>query len=291
MGEVTAFHLAKVGYHVYAGCYTTESYSKYSSHANITPLQIDVGNEESVAKAAKEVEAHITKSKGAIKGLYGVLQCAGIAYIAPFEYVPIKAFKRQIDVNYYGYVYVCQTFLPLVKKYATAPGARRGRFAFVSSGPLPGPGVPFITSYLGAKWAGEALCQGLRMEMRLRELPIDCVMVSPGVVKPTRLTEEGEVLLQRTFAEMPPQAKDEYYDMIMAFRKFQMEEPGTHVSVVGHQMEKIMRHGRPWMRYFVGPDAVAATIVGCLPTGLREHLLRNTLMTHFKKAKRFFMQG
>ena len=186
MGETTAFHLAKVGYHVYAGCYLKESYAKYESFPNITPIQVDVANEESVTASAKAVEEHIQNSSGKIKGLYGVLQCAGIAYIAPFEYVPIKAFKRQIDVNYYGYVYVAKAFLPLVKKYTLRPNARRGRFCFVSSGPLPGPGVPFITSYMGAKWAGEALCQGLRMEMRLRELPIDCVMLSPGVVKPTR---------------------------------------------------------------------------------------------------------
>lgn len=115
-------------------------------------------------------------------------------------------------------------------------------------------------------------------------------MLSPGVVKPTRLTEEGEVLLNRTFDEMPPQAREEYMEMIQAFRKFQIEEPGTHVSVVGQQMEKIMQHGRPWMRYFVGPDAVAATVVGILPTGLREHLLRNTLMMHYKKIPRIFFK-
>ena len=102
MGETTAFHLAKTGYHVFAGCYLKESFEKYSSFKNITPIQVDVADEESVEAAAKEVDAAIEGSGGAIKGLYGVLQCAGIAYIAPFEYIPIKAFKRQIDVNYYG---------------------------------------------------------------------------------------------------------------------------------------------------------------------------------------------
>jgi hypothetical protein len=112
----------------------------------------------------------------------------------------------------------------------TKPNSRRGRFVFVSSGPLPSPGVPFITSYLSAKWAGEALCQGLRMEMRLRQIPIDFVMLSPGVVKQTRLAEEGKVLIQKTFEEMPPQAKEEYWNMIEAFQKYQVEMPGAHVN-------------------------------------------------------------
>ena len=151
MGECTAFHLAKVGYHVFAGVYMTESFKKYESFKNITPIQVDVASEESVANAAKEVTEKIENSKGAIKGLYGVLQCAGIAYTgmilklvldhsnwcmslvtAPFEYIPMAAFKRQIDVNYYGYVYVAKTFLPIVKAYCLKPGARRGRFAFTS---------------------------------------------------------------------------------------------------------------------------------------------------------------
>ena len=80
MGETTAFHLAKVGYHVYAGCYFEESFKKYESFKNITPVQIDVADEKSVEKAASVIEEHIKKSKGGIKGLYGVLQCAGIAY-------------------------------------------------------------------------------------------------------------------------------------------------------------------------------------------------------------------
>ena len=113
-------------------------------------------------------------------------------------------------------------------------------------------------------------------------------MLSPGVVKPTRLAEEGDKLLQQTFSQMPPEATTEYRDMVNAFTKFQMEEPGTHVSEVGRQMELIMKHGHPWLRYFVGIDAQASIIVGLLPTGLREHLLRNTLMTHYKDCPRLF---
>jgi len=287
MGQNTTHHLAKVGYHVFAGCYSKDSFAQYAGMDNVTPLVINVKDEKSVKQAADLVRKEIESSDGKISGLFGVLQCAGISYVAPFEYIPMSMFRDQVEVNYFGYVYVAQAFLPLVKESCAKDGARRGRFCFTSSGPLPGPGVPFITSYLGAKWAGDALCQGMRMELKLRQLPIDCCMLSPGVVKPTRLAEDGQKLLEKSFESMPAKAKTEYYDMIDAFRRFQIEEPGTHVSMVGTQMEKIMKHGRPYMRYFVGPDAVASTVVGCLPTGLREFLLRNTLMKHFKDCPKF----
>jgi len=284
MGETTAFHLSNVGYHVFAGCYFKESFDKYKDQANITPVQIDVANEESVNNCASLVGKLISEKK--LTGLFGVLQCAGIVYTAPFEYIPISSFKRQIDVNFYGYVYVARAFLPLLKE-STKSGLRRGRICFVSSGPLPGPGVPFITSYLAAKWGGEAVIQGLRLELKLRNIPIDCCMLSPGVVKPTRLAEEGNMLLEKTFNEMPKEAKDEYFEMVDVFAKFQHAEKGTHVSVVGQQMERIMRHGIPHLRYYVGYDSMASTVVGIIPTFLKELLIRNTLMGGYKKVPKF----
>ncbi len=200
MGETTAFHLAKTGFHVFAACFTKEGVTKYEGNPKITAVQLDVSSEEQVNAAAEALGRQIEERK--LGGLFGVLQCAGIAFTAPFEYIPMASFKRQMDVNFYGYVYVAKAFLPLLKRYATPD--RRGRICFVSSGPLPGPGVPFITSYLAAKWAGEAVIQGLQFEFALRELPIDCVVLSPGVVKPTRLAAEGLALLEKTFKEMPP---------------------------------------------------------------------------------------
>jgi NADP-dependent 3-hydroxy acid dehydrogenase YdfG len=87
MGETTAFHLAKTGYHVFAGCFAKESFKKYESLKNVTCIQLDVSDEESVNASAVVVKETIAESKGKISGLYGVLQCAGIAYTAPFEYM------------------------------------------------------------------------------------------------------------------------------------------------------------------------------------------------------------
>ena len=299
MGLETTTYLSGKGYHVFAACLTEDGKKNLSSNANVTPLVLDVTREEEVAKAAEFVEKTIAERK--LGGLFGVLQCAGflffffffffllpffftgIAFTAPFEYIPMSSFKRQMDVNFYGYVYVARALLPLLKKSARPD--RRGRICFVSSGPLPGPGVPFITSYLAAKWAGEAVMQGLQIEFAMRNLPIDCVVLSPGIVKPTRLAAEGDALLEKTFREMEAAATVEYKDMVNVFRQFQMDEPGTHVSQVALQMERIMTHERPFLRYFVGYDAMASIVVGILPTKLKHLLIRNTLFRKYGVGK------
>ena len=66
MGETTAFHLAKTGYHVFACCYLKSSFEKYAHIPNVTPIEINVKDEKSVAAAAEFVtneleERNITK--------------------------------------------------------------------------------------------------------------------------------------------------------------------------------------------------------------------------------------
>lgn len=162
MGETTAFHLANVGFHVFAACYLESSFLKYKTHPRITPVQLDVVNEAqgtqcsrrgagrpltrawAVLQVAKQVESEIERRQ--LGGLFGVLQCAGIGYAAPFEYMPTETFKRQVfweggarlccphlrqvDVNFFGYIYVAKAFFPFLKKSVLTPGTA-SMFLFV----------------------------------------------------------------------------------------------------------------------------------------------------------------
>ena len=49
-------------------------------------------------------------------GLWGVVNNAGIWYVAELDAMPEKLLRRVMDVNFYGMVHTTQTFLPLVKK-------------------------------------------------------------------------------------------------------------------------------------------------------------------------------
>lgn len=101
-------------------------------------------------------------------------------------------YQRQMDVNFFGYVRVTQQLMPLVREATSKPGARRGRCVYIGTGGgILSPGPPLLTAYMASKWAIEAFCRAIRVEMQLRELPIDCCMVNPGFVKPTMLMSEG----------------------------------------------------------------------------------------------------
>ena len=66
--------------------------------------------------------------------------------------------------------------------------------------------------------------------MKLRDLPIDALMVNPGTIKPTGLQDNGKANLERAWGMMPPAAKEEYGSLLDAFVKWGEAEPGTHPS-------------------------------------------------------------
>lgn len=277
MGEVTTEHLSKLGYHVFAGVFLESSFDKYADIPNVTPISLDVTSDESVENAVTSVEEELKKGSYA-PGLVAVINCAGVAFTGPAEYLPLHQFKQQIQVNFLGYVAVTQAFLPLIKRAVSMPNARRGRVVLIGTGGgVPSPSPPLISAYMASKWAGEAFCQSLRLEMKMRKLPIDALMVNPGVVKPTKLMSGGMAILEKTWEKMPAKARVEYGGMVDAFIKFNEETPGTHPRYVALAMEKALSVASPPLRYKVGFDSKASPIVGLLPTPLKEWLLAKTM--------------
>jgi len=283
MGEITAIHLAKKGFHVFAGVYLDESFVELpkkaktanESDANITPIKIDVTKEESIQQAAKEVEK-LLKTKSL--GLVGIINCAGVGYSGPSEYFPLSHFRRQLEVNLIGYVAVTQAFLPLVKdSIKNGQVKRRGRVIYIGTGGgVPAPSPALLSAYMASKWGVEAFCQSLRLEMKLVNLPIGVCMINPGFVKPTGLVAGGKALTEQTWKLMPPRAREEYGPLLDAFTKFSDEQPGTHPRYVAYAMEEAMTAGIPSLRYKVGFDSKVSPIVGLLPTDWRDFLLSKT---------------
>ena len=125
----------------------------------------------------------------------GIINCAGVGYNGPAEYFPMDLFQKQMDVNFFGYVRTVQALTPLLREGVGAGGpcaGRRGRVVFIGTGGgVLSPAPPLLSAYMASKWAIEAFCGCMRLEMQLTNQPIDCCVLNPGFVKPTALMEIG----------------------------------------------------------------------------------------------------
>jgi len=107
----------------------------------------------------------------AFGGLDVVVNNAGYGDIGSIEDMPAKAFRDQIETNFYGVVNVTRAALPIFRKQ------KSGRFLQVSSigGRLGGAG---LGAYQSAKWAMEGFSEVLSKEVA--PFGINVTIVEPG---------------------------------------------------------------------------------------------------------------
>jgi len=138
--------------------------------ANFQPLIIDVTDHDSVVRAVDEVKALIEKTD---LPLIALVNNAGIAQRAPFEFHKIESIRTIFNTNYFGVIDLTQQVLPLLR-------VSKGRVINISSvaGFL---SPPLSSSYSASKFALEALSDGLRREVA--QFGISVSVVQPAYVK------------------------------------------------------------------------------------------------------------
>ena len=120
IGRACALSLDALGFRVFAGVRKAEEGEslRRASSVRLTPVFIDVTDEQSIAAAAEEVSREV--------GDAGLLNNAGVAIPGSLEYLPLEELRRQLEINLLGQLAVTQAFLPLLRK-------ARGRIVNVSS--------------------------------------------------------------------------------------------------------------------------------------------------------------
>jgi short-subunit dehydrogenase len=135
-------------------------------HANVRPLKIDVTDMDLIIKSKEAIE------KSGIQ-LNILFNNAGLAFGGPIEVLDIEEVKKVYDVNFFGYLRMIQTFLPLLRK-------SHGRILNMSS--LAGlVGVPFLMPYSSSKFAIEGMSDGLRRELLSQKISVS--VIEPGPIK------------------------------------------------------------------------------------------------------------
>src|SRR5580693_3677102 len=107
IGRVTALHLARDGWDVYAGVRAEADGSALASEggARIVPVTLDVTSDASVGALADALPEHLD----------AVVNNAGIVVDGPLEAVAADRLRLQLETNVVGQLAVTQAVLPRIR--------------------------------------------------------------------------------------------------------------------------------------------------------------------------------
>lgn len=163
IGRKITERLAAAGYFVYAGARKEQDLRALDAIENVDPVRLDVTNPAEIAAAVET----ITKAG---RGLYGLVNNAGVAIVGPLVETREEDFHYVMNVNVYGPYRVTKAFAPLIV-------ASKGRITTISSilGVL---SRPNFGVYSMSKHAIEAFGDALAGEMA--PLGVQVSLIEPG---------------------------------------------------------------------------------------------------------------
>lgn len=274
IGRATARYLAERGVRVFAGVRREQDADALRGEGagGVTPVQLDVTDRQSIARAAREVEAAVGG-----EGLLGLVNNAGIGIGAPLEFIGLDELRRQLEVNVIGPVAVTQAFLSQVR-------TRRGRIVNVGSigGRI---AQPIMGPYNASKYALEALSDSLRMELGAWGMHVS--LVEPGAIA-TAIWEKTETYAEHMIPALGARAGELYGDAIAAV--LDTARMLSKRAIAPEAVSKAIFHAltarRPRTRYLVGADARAeALLARFLPDRARDAVLMR-IMKYPRRAPR-----
>ena len=195
IGRKITEHLAADGYFVYATARKEEDLKALGAIKNVQALRLDVTKPEDIAAA---VEA-VTKAG---RGLYGLVNNAGVATFGTIEKMRMEEFDLTMKVNVYGPVMMIKAFTPLIV-------AEKGRIVNISSpSGITDGGGPDIAAYVMSKHAIEGLTDSLALQLGPRGVQVTAV--EPGAYRSDmdknmleRLTEEEKADMIKVWGKPP----------------------------------------------------------------------------------------
>ncbi|CAH2255440.1 D-beta-hydroxybutyrate dehydrogenase, mitochondrial-like [Pelobates cultripes] len=199
-GNMLAHRLLKMGFTVFATCLYPEGEGAQSlingyPSDRVKVVRLDVSSDKEMDNVKQYVLNNLPE-----KGLWGVVNNAGISTWGLSEWMSIDQYKKLVDVNLLGTIRTTLAFTPLVRK-------SQGRMVFLSS-------ISAIMSlgngiYSLTKAGIEKFCDSLRLEMKRFGVKV-------SIIQPGNYARATNIQPQRTAEEVwnsiPAHAKD-VYDM------------------------------------------------------------------------------
>jgi len=225
IGRKVTERLAAEGWFVYAGARKDKDLAELDAIENVQSVRLDVTNAAEIAAAVET----ITKAG---RGLYGIVNNAGVSLRTPLLETKEEDFHYVMDVNVYGTFRVTKAFGPLVI-------AEKGRITTISSiaGILSPPGLGV---YSMSKHAMEGFGDTLALEMA--PLGVHVSLIEPGNFR----SEISRTAAKRMGAGANSPLAD----------RSQYPEPDAVATAVLHSLSD----ASPKRRYMVTPNAAEAEL-------------------------------
>lgn len=184
IGRATAEHLADEGYFVYAGARKDADMEALNKIKNVMAVRLDVTKQDQVDAAVRLIE-----DQG--RGLWGLVNNAGVAVFAPLTEAKQADLEFIFEVNVFGVFRVTQALAPMIIE-------SKGRIVNVSS--ISGVySAPTAAMYSGSKHALEAMTDALAME--LRDLGVHVTAINPGAFASAGFSKDCERMQDDTDAD------------------------------------------------------------------------------------------
>jgi NAD(P)-dependent dehydrogenase (short-subunit alcohol dehydrogenase family) len=240
-GRVIAETLAARGYYVYAGARKQADLDALNKIENIHAIRLDVTIQSDIDAAVEAV-----RNKG--KGLYGLVNNAGVAVLGPLVEIPESDVEFVFDVNVYGPYRVTKAFAPLIiesKGRITTTGSISGILSRQFYGP-----------YSMSKHAMEAFTDSLASEME--RFDVEVSVIEPGNYQ----SDIGKNIARRMKARGQTIEGSLYKEDLERMMGFvNSEEPmGGDPMEVAHAALQALFDENPKRRYMVVPNERQAQI-------------------------------
>jgi len=250
IGKACALYLDKLGFKVYAGVRKKtdgESLIKKTSE-NLTPIILDVTDEESISNAVNIIE----KETGG--ELFGLINNAGIGRSGVLEVTPVEEIRKVMDVNVIGLMAMTKAMIPMLRK-------NKGRIINIGSTAsfLASPGA---SAYAASKFAVRAITDSLRLE--LKPFGMNVVLVAPGAVE-SEIWGKGKVYKNEMRKNVKPEITKLYATLIKFGENLINELKKIPADEVAKSVAYSLTSPKPKRYYLVGDDAKAGAKASKLP--------------------------
>ncbi|XP_004745360.1 D-beta-hydroxybutyrate dehydrogenase, mitochondrial isoform X1 [Mustela lutreola] len=248
-GFSLAKHLHSKGFLVFAGCLMKDKGDDGVKELDslksdrLRTVQLNVCKNEEVEKVVEIVRSSLEDPE---KGLWGLVNNAGISTFGEVEFTSMETYKEVAEVNLWGTVRMTKSFLPLIRR-------AKGRVVNISS-MLGRMANPARSPYCITKFGVEAFSDCLRYEMH--PLGVKVSVVEPGnFIAATSLysPERIQAIANKMWDELPEVVRQDYgrkyFDEKIAKMETYCNSGSTDTSPVINAVTHALTSASPYTRY------------------------------------------